>query len=117
MDDRGPVFEPIKKDALRIQHNAHVVICRPGAVRGNHFHLKGTETIAVMGAALVRLKENGTIQDVEVPAQNVYRFTFPPAVAHAIKNTGDHPNVLIAFNTIEHDRSRSDSVEEILIAQ
>jgi len=114
-DDRGFVFEPLGKHALQIQRNAHVVISQPGAVRGNHYHLKGTETIAVMGPALVRIKKGDQQQDVEVPAQNVFQFTFPPKVSHAIKNTGGKPNLLIAFNTLERDPGKPDLVEEILI--
>jgi hypothetical protein len=71
--------------------------------------------MAVMGPAMVRIKEDGKLRDIEVPDQKVYRFIFPPRVAHAIKNTGNRPNVLIAFNTCEHDPQRPDTIEDILI--
>ena len=74
---------------------------QPGAIRGNHYHLSGTETIAITGPALVRIKEDEKIRDIEIPSKKVYRFIIPPNIPHAIKNTGDQPNILIAFNTID----------------
>lgn len=114
-DARGVVFEPLSADRIAVQRNAHVVISWPGVVRGNHFHLQGTETIAVAGPALVRIREDGKLRDIEVPDQQAYRFVLPPKVAHAIKNIGDRPNVLVAFNTCEHDPQLPDTVEDILI--
>jgi dTDP-4-dehydrorhamnose 3,5-epimerase-like enzyme len=114
-DDRGVVFEPLAVEMIASQHNAHVVLSNPGAIRGNHYHLQGTETIAVVGPALVRVREDGTLRDIEVPEEKVYRFTFPPNVPHAIKNTGDRVNILAAFNTCQHDPQNPDTVQEILI--
>jgi len=114
-DARGVVFEPLAADRFAAQRNVHVVISRPGAVRGNHFHLQGTETIAVAGPALVRFREGGNIRDIEVPDQQAYRFILPPNVSHAIKNTGDQPNILVAFVTSAHDPQQPDTVEDILI--
>lgn len=114
-DARGVVFEPLAADRIASQRNAHVVISQPGVVRGNHYHSRGTETIAVAGPALVRIKENDEIRDIEVPKKKVYRFTFPPNVPHAIKNTGDQLNILVAFNTCEHDPEDPDTIQKILI--
>jgi UDP-2-acetamido-2,6-beta-L-arabino-hexul-4-ose reductase len=107
-DARGYVFEPIAKDPIMNQKNVHVVVSEPGAIRGNHFHKNGTEIIAVMGPALMRLKETEKRYDIEVPEGEVHRFTIPPQVSHAIKNTGQQPNILVAFNTMEHDPDRPD---------
>lgn len=114
-DARGVVFEPLAADRLAEQRNVHVVVSRPGLVRGNHFHREGTETIAVAGPALVRIRENGILRDIEVPAQEACRFILPANVSHAIKNTGDQPNILVAFNTCAHDPQQPDTVEDILI--
>ena len=114
-DERGFVFEPMKGDFLAFQHNSHVVVSLPGVVRGNHYHLKGVETIAVTGPALVRIREKNALRDVEVPQGEVYAFTFPPGVSHAMKNTGEGPGVLAAFNTMEHDPENPDTVADILI--
>ena len=114
-DARGLVFEPLEVEHIAPQRNSHVVVSNPGVVRGNHYHLKGTEIIAVVGSALVRIRKNGMVQDIEVPVNEVYRFTIHPGVPHAIKNIGDQPNVLVAFNTCMHDPENPDTVQEILI--
>lgn len=110
-DLRGIVFEPIDKDKINSQENIHVVISEPGAVRGNHYHLRGTETLAVVGPALIRFKENDELHDFEVPSGQVYKFIIPPKVVHAIKNIGDKPSILVAFNTVEHNPQNPDQVQ------
>ena len=102
-DSRGAVFEPLEPQLLAGWRNVHAVISEPGAVRGNHAHLRGTEISAVVGPALVRYREAGSTHDAEVPAGEVWRFRFPPGVAHAFRNTGARPFVLVSFNTEEHD--------------
>ncbi len=114
-DMRGFIFEPIAKDLIDAQKNIHVVISAPDAVRGNHYHLNGTETIVVVGPALLRFKEGNDIHDFEVPSRQVYKFVIPPKVAHAFKNIGKKDNFLVAFNTFSHDAQKPDVVSEILI--
>jgi hypothetical protein len=78
-------------------------------------HLCGTETVAVLGPALLRFKEENDIYDFEVPSEQVYKFVIPPEVAHAIKNTGDRDNILVAFNTVAHHSKKPDVVSEVLM--
>ena len=114
-DARGFVFEPLELELIASQRNVHVVISKPGVIRGNHYHLNGTEIITVVGPALVRIREDGKLRDIEILDKKVYRFTFPPKVPHAIKNTGDRPNVIVAFNTCEHDPQNPDTIQDILL--
>ena len=114
-DARGTVFEPLDAAELCNQKNVHVVTSKPGIVRGNHYHIKGTETITVIGPVLVRFREEVKDQDVEVTEGEVYRFVFPPKVPHAIKNMSGGNNVLVAFNTEPHDPDNPDTVQRVLI--
>ena len=114
-DLRGLVFEPVAKELLASQKNCHVVISAPDAIRGNHYHLYGTEMIAVVGPALLRFKEKKDTYDVEVPSKQAYRFVIPPKVGHAIKNTGKKDNLLIVFNTVAHSSKIPDVISEILM--
>lgn len=114
-DARGAVFEPLNADGLSLQRNVHVVLTEPGCVRANHRHRRGTEVLTVFGPALVRYREESATHDREVPAGVALRFTFPPGVAHAVKNTGDCTNLLIAFNTVSHDPHAPDVVADMLI--
>ncbi len=107
-DARGVVFEPLEPELLDGWRNVHAVITEPGAVRGNHRHLRGTEMSAVYGEALVRYREGDHTCDALVPAGEVWRFEFPPGVAHAFKNTGERPFVLVSFNTERHDPATPD---------
>jgi dTDP-4-dehydrorhamnose 3,5-epimerase-like enzyme len=102
-DPRGSVFEPLGASALPDQRNVHVVVTEPGAVRGNHLHPRGTETLVIQGPALFRCREDGELVDTEIPAGAVCRFTIPPGVAHALKNTGDAPSVAVSFVTVPQD--------------
>jgi dTDP-4-dehydrorhamnose 3,5-epimerase-like enzyme len=107
-DARGAVFEPLEPQLLAGWRNVHAVITEPGAVRGNHRHLRGTEISSVAGAALVRYHEDGQTRDVLVPAGEVWRFEFPPGVAHAFKNTGERTFLIVSFNTELHDPAAPD---------
>ena len=115
-DPRGAVFEPLEPSLLAGWRNVHAVVTEPGAIRGNHKHLVGTEVSTVLGPALVRYRDNGSVHDVEVPAGECWRFSFPPGTAHAFKNTGTRPFVLVSFNTQEHDSANPDVAREELIS-
>jgi UDP-2-acetamido-2,6-beta-L-arabino-hexul-4-ose reductase len=115
VDARGSVFEPLEAGDFPHQRNVHVVVTRPGEVRGNHRHRRGFEIITVTGAALVRVRVDGEIRDVDVPAGEAWRFRFSPGESHAIRNTGDSDHILVAFNTEIHDPGHPDTVRDVLI--
>jgi dTDP-4-dehydrorhamnose 3,5-epimerase-like enzyme len=114
-DPRGVVVEPAEAAMLPAQRNVHLVVTAPGAVRGNHYHERGTEIAVILGPARVRFRENGALRDVEVPAGAAYRFTIPPRVSHAFQNTGTAPMLLVAFNTEAFDRDHPDVFRDVLI--
>lgn len=114
-DTRGALFEPLNDAELATQKNVHVVLTLPNEVRGNHRHLAATETTCVVGPCLVRLKEAGSIRDVEVPAGEVRRFTIPPGVVHAYRNTGATVMVLVSFSTHPHDPAGADTRRETIL--
>ena len=115
-DSRGWVFEPLEPAALPDQRNVHLGLSEPGAVRGNHYHVQGTEVVVVIGPVLVRYREGSRVRDIAVPEGKAFRFTFPPGVPHAIQNTGSYPSPIIAFNSELHDRANPDVAGEILIS-
>jgi dTDP-4-dehydrorhamnose 3,5-epimerase-like enzyme len=114
-DARGSLFEPLNDAELALQKNVHVVITAPNEVRGNHRHVSAVETTTVAGPCLARLKEAGVIRDVEVPAGETWRFIIPPGVAHAYRNTGSGPMVLISFSTMVHDPLAPDTIREQIL--
>jgi dTDP-4-dehydrorhamnose 3,5-epimerase-like enzyme len=114
-DARGSLFEPMNAAELAAQRNVHVVLTEPGGVRGNHVHESAVEMTTVAGPCLVRLREGGEIRDVEVPAGETWRFTIPPGVAHAYRNTGDSLMVLVSFSSVVHDPAGSDTRREQIL--
>jgi dTDP-4-dehydrorhamnose 3,5-epimerase-like enzyme len=115
-DARGCVWEPVSPEDLAAQKNCHVVVTEPGGVRGNHFHKVGTEIATQRGPALVRYRDVTGVHEVKIEEGEVYRFVFPPDCAHAFKNTGSTPNLLVAFNTVPHDLASPDVCPEVLLA-
>jgi dTDP-4-dehydrorhamnose 3,5-epimerase-like enzyme len=114
-DARGTLFEPLSDFELRTQKNVHVVLTAPNGVRGNHVHRTALETTSVVGPCLVRLKEEGTIRDIEVPPGEIVRLTIPPGVVHAFRNTGDSMMVLVSFSTNLHDPNGADTEREQIL--
>ncbi len=114
-DPRGSLFEPLSDAELAAQRNVHVVLTQPNEVRGNHWHLPATECSTVVGPCLVRLKEPTGLRDVEVPAGEIWRFTIPPGVVHAYRNTGDGVMVLVSFSTNLHDPQGADIEREMIL--
>jgi dTDP-4-dehydrorhamnose 3,5-epimerase-like enzyme len=102
-DARGCVFEPLEPPLLAGWQNVHAVLTEPGAIRGNHMHLRGTEVSTVVGPALVRYREGEQTCDAVVPEGEAWRFHFPPGVPHAFQNNGTRAFVLVSFNTELHD--------------
>src|SRR5436305_11654478 len=94
---RGYVVEPLPLAQLTAQQNVHLVWTAAGAVRGNHHHVLGTEDALVLGPALVRYRDANGIQDVEITKGTLYRFTFPPKVAHAFGALGPEPMFLVGL--------------------
>lgn len=114
-DPRGVLFEPLSNAELARQKNVHVVLTQPNEVRGNHVHLMAVEITSVVGPCLVRLKETEVIRDVEVPAGEIWRFTIPPGVVHAYRNTGDTVMILVSFSTNPHDPTGADTRREVIL--
>jgi len=114
-DARGSLFEPLDDAELAAQKNVHVVLTEPEGVRGNHVHTTATEITTVMGPCLVRLKEAEAIRDVQVPPGEVWKFTIPPGVVHAYRNTGAAPMVLVSFSSKVHDPGGGDSRREQIL--
>src|SRR5260370_11400430 len=87
-DARGSLFEPLTDAELTSQKNVHVVLTQPNEVRGNHVHRTAVETTSVVGPCLIRLKEDGSIRDLDVPAGEVMPPCTPPPGGDARLQTG-----------------------------
>ena len=115
-DARGVVFEPFDTRMLAAMQNCHVVHNHPGCVRGNHRHLLAHEYLVVSGPALVRFGEPDRWQDVSLAEGELTRFEFPAGVAHAVLNTSEKVQLLVAGSTLSHDPDNPDTEFVELIA-
>jgi dTDP-4-dehydrorhamnose 3,5-epimerase-like enzyme len=115
-DQRGSVWEPIATAEIVAQQNCHVVLTEPGGIRGNHFHKRGTEIATQRGPAQVRFCDGRGVREVNIADGEVYRFVFPPNCAHAFRNSGTTPNVLVAFSTVPFDPAAPDVFRQELIS-
>jgi UDP-2-acetamido-2,6-beta-L-arabino-hexul-4-ose reductase len=114
-DQRGLVVEPMGADLLPAQRNVHLVLTEPGQVRGNHYHVRGSEVTLAIGPALFRYRDGADVREVALAAGQAYRITITPGIAHAFQNPGPGILVLIGFNTEAHDPARPDTVRDVLI--
>jgi UDP-2-acetamido-2,6-beta-L-arabino-hexul-4-ose reductase len=114
-DRRGFVFEPMTTSGLKDQRNTHVVITEPGCVRGNHYHLRATETLAVFGSWLVRYREAGTMKELRFGEREPARITIPPGIPHAFQNTGNGAAILTVFSDLSRQELLNDTVPDVLI--
>jgi dTDP-4-dehydrorhamnose 3,5-epimerase-like enzyme len=114
-DARGSVFEPLNDAELADQRNVHVVLTQPNEVRGNHSHRNAVEVTTIAGPCLIRLKEEGEIRDLHVPAGEIWRLTIPPGVVHAFRNTGEGVMVLVSFSTQVHDPTGGNTQRETIL--
>jgi dTDP-4-dehydrorhamnose 3,5-epimerase-like enzyme len=114
-DARGLVLEPIGADDIPLQRNVHLVLTEPGGIRGNHYHVRGSEITVVLGPALFRYRDEGVVRDLHIPEGVAFRMRIPPGVAHAFRNTGEGTQVILGFNTVVHDPQSPDVVRDVLI--
>jgi dTDP-4-dehydrorhamnose 3,5-epimerase-like enzyme len=114
-DARGLVFEPLDAAGLAQQRNVHVVLTLPGHIRGNHAHRVGTEVTTILGPGKVTYRENETVTAIEVPANETWRFVFPPGIAHTFENTGAGPMIIVSFNSVPHDPDNPDTYRDPLV--
>lgn len=114
-DARGMLFEPLNAAELAAQRNVHVVITEAGRVRGNHYHRLTTETLVVVGPALVRVRAEDGLKDFQVADGEIRRFVIPPGMPHVIRHDGSQAGVLVSFTTRPHDPQNPDTYREVLL--
>ncbi|MCP4253668.1 MAG: hypothetical protein GY775_09710 [Candidatus Scalindua sp.] len=110
-DDRGWCIKPISDDEIEkgIISDIHMVSMKPGAIRGNHYHVSKTESILIIGSTCRLLAvDNSTKEKEEKILENNEKilFVIPPDVTHAIENIGNEVSYLFCFSNVK-DRSKN----------
>ncbi|HUR82208.1 MAG TPA: DUF429 domain-containing protein [Thermoanaerobaculia bacterium] len=98
-DARGSVFNV--ELPLNVAE-CHVATVRPGAIRGNHFHLQRTEVLVIMYADRWTLLwdegEGTTVQQRAYEGSGAVVLEAPPRTAHTVRNDGAHDLHIISLN-------------------
>lgn len=95
-DDRGSLAEFLKSDGAG---QFFISRTRPGAVRGNHFHLTKTEKFFVVeGDAVIRFRRvdgTGEVIAYHVSGSDFRVVDIPPDYTHSIENIGANDLVVL----------------------
>ena len=119
-DDRGWCIKPISDDDIEkgIISDIHMVSMKPGAIRGNHYHVNKTEHILIIGSTCrVLVVDNNTKEREEKILENNEKdlFVIPPGVTHAIENIGNDVSYLFCFSRVKDGLKDSDVVNNKII--
>jgi len=112
-DARGLSFTA-PTDALAFvgrMSDVHLASTKPGAVRGNHYHLRRREAIVVMPGAKWSLHwdegENLQPQHRDFDGSKAVLVLVSPGQSHAVRNDGDREIWLVAISSETYDPAES----------
>jgi len=100
-DQRGKVFAPFDQIRLDLLNpgSIHMVITRPGAVRGNHFHPRSREWIFFMSGQATLYwkgdKEKEVRKKVIMDGQTLAAISH--GVPHTVVNTGEQDQIMLCL--------------------
>jgi oxalate decarboxylase/phosphoglucose isomerase-like protein (cupin superfamily) len=92
-------------------HDMHLSSTEPGAIRGNHYHLKRREVIAVMPGAAWSLHwdegEGAEAQHRQFDGGSAILVLVSPGASHAVRNDGGKTLWLVALSSEPYDPAES----------
>lgn len=115
-DERGLSFSVLadQLSGAGPAKDIHIAMIRPGHTRGNHYHARRHELIAVI------YRDSCSVHWDTGPDTSTRRRTFegtgailvaPPLNwSHAVRNDGDEDVWIVAVSDVPYDRSQSDPV-------
>jgi len=113
VDERGWVAWPVAEMHLEQKQlcRFHLPCLKPGAVRGNHYHLRNIEFAFVLSGpcrALFEDNETGEKQEFLIPGDTPVLFKISPNVTHAFKNESSHAIHLLCYEQKTGDNHNDD---------
>lgn len=91
--------------------DVHLASTMPGAVRGNHYHLRRREAIVVLPGAKWSLHwddgDGSVAQHREFDGGRVVLVLVSPGASHAVRNDGDGNLWLVAISSETYDPAES----------
>ncbi len=109
-DDRGWSLKPITDEEIATSKlsDVHIASIKPGAIRGNHYHVHKTEHILIIGSTCrVVVMDNHTKEKEEkiIEDSGKMLLIIPSSVTHAIENIGKEMSYLFCYSKVS-DRSK-----------
>lgn len=113
-DARGVLFEVYRQDRVLFEaRQVYVSTSRPGAVRGNHFHKRKTESFCVISGtanlSLVDVK-SGEYKVLRLDGTRPQLVAIPPGIGHAIVASGQSEMLLLIIVSEEYNPNDSDTI-------
>lgn len=108
-DARGFSFSPPREALGFLDRIAdiHLASTAPGAVRGNHYHLRKREAIVILPGAAWSLHwdegEDTPAQHRTFDGTNAVLVLVPPGSSHAVRNDGETTLWLVACSSEPYD--------------
>jgi len=91
--------------------DVHLASTKPGAVRGNHYHLRRREAIVVMPGTKWSLHwdegEDSQPQHRDFDGSKAVLVLVSPGQSHAVRNDGDREMWLVAISSETYDPAES----------
>ena len=123
-DERGWLIELLKGSELPAEIKSkglgqvYLTVAKPGAIKGNHYHLRKTEWFCVIkGTAKLVLHDNKSkkTEEMLLTAENPCRIKIPPNTFHAIKNIGDEEMYVVCYIDEEFNQNNPDTYYDVKI--
>jgi len=91
--------------------DVHLASTKPGAVRGNHYHLRRREAIVVLPGACWSFHwgedDGGAAQHREFDGSSAVLVLIAPGASHAVPNDGESTLWLMAISSEPYDPAES----------
>jgi dTDP-4-dehydrorhamnose 3,5-epimerase-like enzyme len=120
-DERGSSFQtgPEWIEFLGTVDDAHIATILPGHVRGNHYHKRRREVIAVLHADTWEMAwdrgEDTAVKVEKFSGSGAVILEVEPLAAHALANTGNAPLWIMGLSNGEWDANAPDAFARKLL--
>ncbi|MDP8246644.1 MAG: hypothetical protein P9M00_00745 [Candidatus Tritonobacter lacicola] len=116
-DERGELYEPVMGEDLLSGNvrNVHVITIMPGKVRGNHYHLRQTESICMGPNVAIHTIENGERKRYRSTGAGRVIVRVTPNIPHAIVNEGDDIEYVVCSSDVPHDPEEPDRIMQVVV--
>ncbi len=119
LDQRGVLTEIFRETGTdHTIKQVYFSISSPGAVRGNHYHLRKTEWLAVVKGSAKMVCEDQflkTKEELMLSGDEPKAVRISPLISHAVKNIGNEDLYLIVAGSEEYDPDNPDIQRDNLL--